>query len=118
MNPIRRPLAITVLSLLYIAVGAIGFVYHFRDSLAAPREGVWIELTEAAALLFGIFMLLGRNWARYGALAWMLLHVVLSYFDRFRGLAVHALLCILFGWLLFSSDSTRFFRRNAKSASG
>ena len=84
----KFPLPVLIFSCLYIGVGTLGFVFHFRESLASPRDGVWIELTECIAIVCGVFMLRGRNWARWLALAWMAFHVVLSAFDRFRGLAV------------------------------
>jgi hypothetical protein len=103
----NRPVSILILACLYIAVGAIGFVYHFR-ALWQP-DGVWIELTEFLAILSGAFMLRGRNWARWLALVWMAFHVVLSAFGAFRELAMHSLIFAGIVWLLFRPEARRYF---------
>jgi len=36
----KPPVSIIVLVYLYILVGALAFVGHFKDSLASPPEGV------------------------------------------------------------------------------
>ena len=84
MNPDKRPLSVTTLACVYLAVGVIGFAYHFRDLLASPRDGVWIELTEVLAVVSGVWMLRGHNWARWLALVWITFHVVLSAFGAVR----------------------------------
>ena len=48
--------------------------YHFSE-LRQP-EGVWVGLTELLAILSGVFMLRGQNWARWLALAWIAFHVI------------------------------------------
>ena len=106
----KRPLPITILGGVYIGVGAIGFAYHFGESLAHPNDGIWIELTELVAVLSGAFLLRGHNWARWLALAWMAFHVILSAFGAFRELAIHCVFCALIAWLLFRPGATRYFR--------
>ena len=105
----KPPFPVLVLACLYIAIGAIGFVAHFRDSLANPRDGIWIELTELLAIIAGAFILLGRNWARWLALAWIVFHVVLSIHHPAE-LAIHALICAAIAWVLFNPAATRYFR--------
>ena len=51
-----RPVPVLVVALLFLAVGGVGFVYHFRE-LSAP-DGIWIELTEFLAFVSGVFLLL------------------------------------------------------------
>lgn len=106
----RRPVAVLVIAGAYLAVGIIGFVVHFHDLLATPSEGVWIELTELLAAVTGVFLLRGRNWARWLAVAWIAFHVVLSAFGNIREMAVHALLAALIVWLLFRPDTAGWFQ--------
>ncbi len=106
----KRPFAVTIVAWLYIAVGLIGFIAHFRESMASWHEGIWIELTEVLALLGGVFLLRGRNWARWLAVAWIAFHVVLSV-GQPGPLAAHAALCALFAWILFRPESAQYFRR-------
>ena len=46
-------------------------------------------------------MLRGRNWARWGALAWMLFHVILSAFHALHEFAIHAVFLAIMARLLF-----------------
>ena len=107
MNPKKRPVSILAIACLYILVGIGGFIVHFHD-LRRP-EGVWIALTEALAIVAGVFMLQGRNWARWLALAWMAFHVILSV-GVIRELAVHSVIFALIAWILFRADAGRYFR--------
>ena len=93
-----------------IAVGTIGFVYHFTQLLPFHYDGILIELTEFVAILCGACMLRGDNWARWLAVAWIAFHVVLSAFHSVHEVAIHALLCAVITWSLFRADSARYFR--------
>lgn len=105
----RWPVPVLVVAGAYLAVGIIGFVAHFHDLLATPSEGVWIELTELIAAVTGVFLLRGRNWARWLAVAWIAFHVILSAFGNVRELAMHAAIAVLIVWLLFRPNTTRWF---------
>jgi len=107
MNSTRRPVSVLVIAWLYIAVGALGFVGHFHD-LHQP-ETKWILLTELLAVLAGLFMLRGHNWARWLAVAWMAFHVAIS-FPEISKLAIHSLFLAAIAWLLFRSDARAWFR--------
>jgi xanthosine utilization system XapX-like protein len=109
-----RPVSILILACVYLAVGSIGFVYHFSQ-LRQP-EGVWIALTELLAILCGAFMLRGQNWARWLALAWIAFHVILSAFRALPELAMHTLLFAVIAWFLFRPEARRYFR-SAKAPS-
>jgi hypothetical protein len=109
----HRPVAVTILAWLYIGVGTVGFFAHLTELHARNAfrfDGIWIELTELAAVLCGSFMLRGHNWARWLAVAWIALHVVLSGLEAFRGFVVHCLFCAAIAWILFRPDAGRYFR--------
>ena len=111
MNRSERPVSVLIISCLYIAVGTIGFTYHFPGLTAFHYDDVWIELTELLALTAGVFMLRGLNWARWLAVAWMAFHVAISY-PELGKIAIHSLLLGGIVWLLFRSDSGRYFAGN------
>lgn len=109
----RRPIAVWVIALLYIAVGSIGFVAHWSDLRSATTlrsDGLVIEITELVALVSGAFMLRAKNWARWLAVAWMAFHVVVSAFDGSHGLIVHCVFLALIAWAVFRSESSRYFQ--------
>jgi hypothetical protein len=109
----ERPLSVTILGCLYIVVGAAGFAFHLQDfqSGSAYRyDAVGIELIQLLAIVCGAFMLRGRNWARWVAIGWIALHVVVSVFHTFGELAVHLVFCAAITWLLLRADAARYFR--------
>jgi hypothetical protein len=105
----RRPIPVWVIAILYLAVGIAGFIGHFHTLLAREPDSIAIELTELAAVVAGTFLLLGHNWARWLALAWIAFHVVLSFFHPLRELLIHAVLCTLIAWGLFYPSANRYF---------
>ena len=111
MNPNQRPLSITLLAGVYILVGAIGFVYHFLQAIPLNRDGALIEFTELLAFVAGVFLLGGRNWARWLALAWMGFHVILSAFVPLVPFLIHCVFFAAIAWILLRPPARQYFRR-------
>jgi len=116
----KRPLSVTLLACLYIAVGSIGFAFHLHPILAKHAfhsDDLLVELLETVAIVSGVWMLQGENWARWLALAWMAFHVAFSSFDSIQRAATHALLLVLFAYLLFRPKARAYFQpRDMRSA--
>ena len=109
----KRPISVTIIAILYLAVGIAGFIGHGREALMArpfPTDAIGIELTEFAAIVCGAFMLRGQNWARWLAVAWIALHVGISFFHPLRELAIHIVFLVLIAWILFRPEAARYFR--------
>ena len=116
VNLKKCPLSVLILGCVYIGVGAIGFAYHFTGFMARgafPYDLVWAELIEVSAIVFGAFMIRDRNWARWGAIAWIAFHVVLSAFHAFGELAAHALFFAVIAWILFRPGARKYFQSTA-----
>ena len=82
-----RPISITILACVYLMVGTVGFAFHFREILARRAfqyDDALIEFTELIAIVCGVFLMQGRNWARWLALAWIAFHVAFSLFDSLQ----------------------------------
>ena len=108
----ERPISVTILGWVYIAMGAIGVVYHFSEFRASGSfqyDVLWIELIRLVAGVCGTFMLRGHNWARWLAIAWMGFHVILSIFHSLPELAIHCLFFAVISWLLFRPVAARYF---------
>jgi hypothetical protein len=107
-NP--RPISITILVCLYLAVGILGLGYHFREIIALQNDSLWIALTEVLAIICGVFMFRGHNWARWLALAWIAFHVILSAFHSMHQFLMHSLISALIAWILLHPTAARYFR--------
>lgn len=109
-NP--RPLPVTIIGWVYIAAGLIGFLYHFREMLPpVERDTAWVELIRLTAILCGVYVLRGSNWARWLAVLWMAYHVVLSLYHTAGQVAMHGIFCIVIAYFLFyAPPAMRFFR--------
>jgi hypothetical protein len=108
MTSSKRPVTVMVIASLYILVGTLGLIFHFPELLAGHRDGILIELVESLAIVSGVFLLRAQNWARWLAIAWMALHVILSLHSA-RDLVIHSLIFALITWLLLRADARQYF---------
>jgi hypothetical protein len=108
----KRPLSVTIIGWAYTVMGAGGFAYHLtglRVQHQFQLDILWVEIIFLIAIVSGTYMLRGRNWARWLAIAWMAFHVVLSVFHTLSELAIHSLLCAVLAYFLFRAAATRYF---------
>lgn len=109
----KRPLSVTVLGWLYIAMGAIGGVLHLaelRSGAGFQTDVLWIELVQVAAIACGAYLLRAQNWARWAAVAWMGFHVIVSLFHSRLELLIHCLFFAAIAFVLFRSEAAQYFR--------
>ncbi len=114
----KRPLSIIFISWLFITAGTIGLIYHateFTSVRPFQYELVWVCLVRLLAIVFGVFTLRGRNWARWGLLVWIAYHVVLSAFHPLAQLLIHSLLLAVVAYFFFRPKASAFFE-NARAA--
>jgi len=107
----KRPLTVTIVAAVYLLVGAAGFIFHFRELVPLQRDAAFVELTELLALVAGLFMFLGQNWARWPAVAWVAFQVAISAFHPVRELLVHAAFFVVISWILLRPPAGRYFRQ-------
>ncbi|MGH9883565.1 MAG: hypothetical protein ACRD6N_19240 [Pyrinomonadaceae bacterium] len=110
----KRPRSITVISWIFIAVGSIALLYHLSE-LRAQRwseQGlVWVCFVRFLAVLSGVFMLRGFNWARWLLVVWLAYHVILSAFHSPFEVVMHSLLFGVVVYFLFRPQASAYFRR-------
>jgi hypothetical protein len=109
----KRPLSVTLLSCLLIAAGVVGLVYHFAELRGPHRfqyDILWVSLVRLIALVCGVFMLRGSDWARWLTLVWISYHVALSFFHSLEQVIVHALLLAVFAYFLLRPEAMSYFR--------
>ena len=110
-----RPWPVTAVGILFVLAGIVGLVYHgLRPRQPGPVDtDLYLVLSiRLLALVTGVFLFRGANWARWMAMAWMAYHIGLSAFESsVQGVAVHFALLVIIGYLLLRSDSSTYFRR-------
>jgi hypothetical protein len=107
-----RPWPVIGVSCLLMAAGAVGLIYHLSELKGLqpfPYELLLISVVRLLAVIFGAYMLLGRNWARWMALAWIAFHVVLSAFHSLGEFAIHSFILALFAFALFQAEASKYF---------
>ena len=108
----QRPLSLTLVSYLFIAAGVIGIIYHASElkDVATPEVGL-VLFVRVLAIIGGIFSLRGANWARWLLLAWIIYHVILSFFHSTAELIMHFIIAIVVFLSLFHPKANAYFKR-------
>jgi len=113
----NRPLPVIIVSILFILVGIVGFVYHVKELFALNDnmgEAIWILILRILAAVCGLLLLFRVNWGRWLAIAWMFYHVVISAFNSISELVAHIVFLVLISVLLFLPVSSAYFRNKNK----
>ncbi len=113
----KRPPSITVISCVFVAAATFGLAYHlieFKTLHPFQYDIVWVSLVRLTAIVCGVFMLRGSNWARWLTLVWIAYHVVLSAFHSLHQLVVHGLLFAVFAYFLFRPNAMEYFHAGEK----
>jgi len=112
-----RPLVITLLGWLLILVGLAEFILHvIRIHHPVQPSDVGIALLELVLAGCGIFLLRGSNWARWFAVAWIGVHVGIGFLDSFRRGMIHAIIFLIFTWILFRPEVNAWFQPERDAA--
>jgi hypothetical protein len=120
----KRPLSITILGWLFIITGGVGLLYHVTEidlqhpfpAHQAPFEWAFgICFVRLLAVIGGLFLLKGFNWARWLLVAWMAFHIVISAMHSLSELLVHSLLFVVILCFLFRPRSSAYFGVGAEA---
>jgi uncharacterized membrane protein len=107
--PTTRPYEITVVGWLFIVVGLAALGFHLmRDAI--DRWTPVIALIEILAIVGGMFLLRGANWARWLLLAWLAFHVVIAALNSFMQALPHVVLLVVIGYILLVAPASQYFR--------
>src|SRR5262249_35814894 len=117
----RRPVAITISAWLFILVGAAGLLKDWLPLLTDASRQLdklkadgWGDLgpawtTRLLAIVGGVGLLGGHNWARWLLVAWMVFHIGLSVLHSVPELLTHLVIFAPIGYLLFRPPAESFF---------
>ena len=110
----KRPWPVSVLGLLFIVAGLVGLLYHVGQDRFG-WELALVSLLRLLAVIGGIFLLRGRNWARWLTAAWLAFHVAISAFHSREQMAAHAVLLLIVAYFLFKDRAADYFEPRASS---
>jgi uncharacterized membrane protein len=105
----KRPIPVTILGCLFIVVGLAGLAYHLSQQ---PSDS-WVALIaiiEIIAIVGGVFLLKGRNWARWMMLGWLAFHVVASALQSLSDGVAHAVLLLVVAYFLLTPPDSQYFQ--------
>jgi len=105
----KRPLPVTIIGGLFIVAGLVGLVYHLSES---PLDHwiVLISFVRIIAVVGGVFLLFGHNWARWLMLAWLAFHGVVSAFHSLSQFMPHVVLLMAVGYILLRPPASKYFQ--------
>jgi hypothetical protein len=109
----KRPYEVTVMGWMFIAVGVLAFAYHLTRVATFhpfPSDLLEVFVVELLAVICGLYILRGHNWARWLGVFWMAAHLIGNIFFFRQGILVHAVLFALIAYALFRPASTAYFR--------
>jgi hypothetical protein len=104
----KRPFAVAFLGWLFILVGLAALIYQ----LIKGTLDFWmitIVLFELVAVLAGVFLLKGRNWARWLLMAWVAIHVYIGAEHSLSAGVPHLLLLIAIAYFLLTPPDSKYF---------
>lgn len=105
----KRPFEVTFLGGLFVVVGLASMVYHLWTG-PLDRWTILIAAIGVVALIAGVFLLLGRNWARWLLLAWLAFHIAVSAFHSMSDALAHAALLAVVGYFLLWAKAAKYFQ--------
>ena len=109
----KRPISVTLISILFIASGIAGIVYHASEwkTMGMQRETIWAFAVRLLAIAGGIFALRGSNIARWVLVIWILYHVALSFFHSGMELITHTAVALVVLLALFNAKANLYFKK-------
>ncbi len=108
----KRPVLVTALSLLLIASGLVGLAFHITEFSVRPKlDFAFVMTVRALAIVAGVFLLRGKNWARWLSMFWISFHVIASVFHPLSQLLIHILVFAVFAIVLFRPAAAAYFRQ-------
>lgn len=111
--PNKRPRTVTLIGCLFVASGIIGLAHHasaFNTQGLFEGGEAWVLSIRILAIVGGVFMLRGANWARWLALVWIAYHVILSALHSLSETVIHIVLLAGFAYVLLRPQASAYFR--------
>lgn len=110
MSALKRPYEVTVAGWLFVVIGILNTAWHLWKG-TFDRWMLAILFLTVSAIVAGVFLLRGARWARWLALAWLAFHVAVSALTSLWDGLPHAVLLLVFGYVLLGPPTAQYFRQ-------
>ncbi len=115
MHP--RPRSITIIGWVFIVFGSISLIaallplggITFAQWIPELKAHWMVYLARMIAVVAGVFMLYGRNWARWLLVVWMVFHVVVSALHSVMQLLLHVVIFAVILYFVFRRQASAYF---------
>jgi hypothetical protein len=108
----ERPRPVSVVAWLLVVVGVVGIGWQaaplFRH-MPPDIDAFYVLLFCFAAIACGVFLLRGRSWARWLAVAWFAMHVVAGALHSWQSAVMHTVLLAICTYALFCREAKIWF---------
>jgi len=108
----QRPRSITLISWIFIIFGSIALLSGVLP-LADLKSHWYVHLSRLLQIVAGVFMLYGRNWARWLLLAWIAFHLVVGALHGVVTLVMHVVIFSVILFFVFRRDANAYFARGS-----
>jgi hypothetical protein len=105
----KRSIPVTILGCLFILAGVVGLAYHLAQRPLDPWFAL-IAFIRVIAVVGGVFLLKGRNWARWLVIGWLGFHVGVSAFHALSECLAHAVLFVVVAYFLLTPPDSKYFQ--------
>jgi len=105
MNP--RPRSITIISWIFIIFGTIALLSG--APFADIKSHWYVHLSRILQIVAGVFMLYGRNWARWLLVAWIAFHIAVGALHGVTSLAMHVAIFSVILFFVFRPGANAYF---------
>ena len=109
----ERPRPVSVVAWLLIVAGVLGIVLQavsFIRHLPSGIDAVYVLLLCFAAIACGVLLMRGQSWARWLAVAWFAIHVVVGALHSWQSAVMHIMLLAICTYALFCREAEVWFR--------
>ena len=104
----RRPRSITIISWLFIIFGTIALINGVWP-ITDFKSHWYVHLSRFLQIVAGVFMLYGRNWARWLLFAWVVFHIGVGALNGWVSLAMHVVIFSVILFFVFRRDANVYF---------
>ena len=109
----QRPRSITIISWLFIVFGAVALLSGVVRG--GDLTSHWyVHLSRILQIVAGVFMLYGRNWARWLLVAWIAFHIIISALHSVLFLLMHVAIFSVILFFVFRPQASAYFRKDRK----